>query len=484
MQRHPQQIAHMGGAGMRWPSLLRVVVVALGVLLLNLFPSPVAFLDAMRLGDALGAYGDRTAAVQAYEQAAALDLRSPWPYLRMGQVYLDWHHWAHAGQAFRRANGRQATFEGWKGLGDSFAGRRDWHQATQAWLRALQVEPQDPELYVNLARASLAQSQFDQAQRQLQYALALAPDDRRAHGLLGLLWLGDPARARPHLEQVGDPALRAWLDRIELAQQRTSATPGAEQPAILAASLLLHLDQPALARRQLEEHLAVQPDDAEALATLGYTLDRLGETGAGRQALVRALNLDPDLALGYFFLGLHERDLGRWQSARDSFWEAVQRDPSHAAACAELGATYALLHDYEAAEEWYATAVEQAPAGQEVSFRLLQASFYLDYTYKVSTAGLDAAREAAQQASDDPHALDLLGWALYMNNQYAEAEATLQQALAQAPDLASAEFHLGSLYATTGRYALAETHLRRAVGLDTTGAIRSRADMVLRRLGR
>ena len=469
---------------MRWPSLLRIVVVALGVLLLNLFPSPQAFVDAMRLGDALDSRGERTAAVQAYEQAAALDHRSPWPYLRMGQVYLDWHRWAHAGQAFRRANGRQATLEGWKGLGDSLAGRRDWRQATQAWLQAQRYKPQNPELYVKLARASLAQSQFDQAQRQLQHALALAPDDRRAHGLLGLLWLEDPVRARPHLEQVGDPALRAWLDRIELAQQGTTATPGAEQPAILAASLLLHLDQPTLARRHLEEHLAAQPDDAEALATLGYTLDRLGETVASRQALVRALDLDPDLALGYFFLGLHERDLGRWQAARDSFWEAIQRDPSHAAACAELGATYALLHDYEAAEEWYATAVEQAPAGQEGSFRLLQASFYLNYTYKVSTAGLDAAREAAQQAPEGPDALDLLGWALYMSNQYAEAEATLQRTLALAPDLASAEFHLGSLYATTGRSALARTHLQRAADLDTTGAIRSRADTVLRGLGR
>jgi tetratricopeptide (TPR) repeat protein len=466
---------------LQWPETLRLAVVALGVLLLNLSPAPVALVEAMREGDALSTMGDRVAAVKALEMAARLDPRSPLPYVRLGQVYLDWHRWAEAGQVFRQANRRQETAEGWAGLGQSLAERQDWVRATQAWLQALRLDPGDADNYVCLAQASLAQSQFDQARQQLRRALALDPHHPRAHGLLGLLALDDPPQARVHLEQVGDPALLAWLDRIEAAWAGSSEEERAEA-AVLSANLLLHLEQPTLARGHLERFLAKGRDNAEVVATLGYTLDRLGETGPARQALLRALELDPDLALGYYFLGLHERELGRWQTARDYFWEAVQREPSHAAACAELAAAQVMLHEYEAAETWYAAAVDQAPPDQELAFRLVQTSFYLDTAYKASSAGLAAAQEAAALAPDDPRALDLLGWAQVLSSQYGDAEATLQQALARAPELASGEYHLGSLYATTGRYSLARQHLERAAGLDRTGVIRSRAEALLQRL--
>ncbi len=464
---------------MRRPFLLRLSIIALGVLLLTLFPSPVAFVDAIRLGDAWSASAigfAESLCPGSYPRAAQPAALPP-----LGPRLPGVATWADAGQAFRRANGRRATYEGWSGLGDSLAGRQDWAQAMQAWLEALQFEPQNAELYVRLGRAFMAQGLFDQARPELERAIALAPDHRRAHGLLGLLGLDDPASARPHLEQVGDPALMIWLDRIEAAQE-SPPDGGPAQPAILAASLLLHFNQPALARHHLENHLAQHPDDPVAMATLGYTLNQLGETVLARQTLLRALELNPDLGLGYLYLGLHELDLGRWQSARDNLQAAVRRDPTNAAASAALGGAYAMLHDYEAAAAWYTAAVQQAPDGQENAFRLLLANFYLDYTYQVPTAGLAAAQEAARLAPNDAHALDLLGWALHLSGRYAEAESTLHQALALAPDLASAEFHLGSLYATLGHHSRATEHLRRAAGLDTTGSIRTRAEALLRRL--
>ena len=78
----------------------------------------------------------------------------------------------------------------------------------------------------------------------------------------------------------------------------------------------------------------------------------------------------------------------------------------------------------------------------------------------------------------EPRAHDLLGWAYFLAGLPAEGEQALLQALELDPELASAHFHLGSLYARTGRVELARRHLQRAVDVDRSGYYRQRARLL------
>jgi tetratricopeptide (TPR) repeat protein len=142
-----------------------------------------------------------------------------------------------------------------------------------------------------------------------------------------------------------------------------------------------------------------------------------------------------------------------------------------------MGQAFVDLGEYAHAEEWYAKAVELVP--QDVEFHLVLVHFYLDHLYRVEEGGLPAAQAAEALAPGDPRIQDLLGWAHYLRGSSAESEWFLLQALALDPDLVSAHYHLGSLYARSGQRDLAHQHLRRAADLDTQGYYRARAEAML-----
>ncbi len=127
------------------------------------------------------------------------------------------------------------------------------------------------------------------------------------------------------------------------------------------------------------------------------------------------------------------------------------------------------MGDYGQAEEWYLGAVEVAPG--DVEFQRLLAHFYLDHLYRIEEGGLPAAQATVDLAPGDARAQDLLGWGLHLAGKPVEGSQVLLVALALDPDLVSADFHLGSLYLSTGRTGLARQHLQRAADLDTSGLL-------------
>jgi len=297
-----------------------------------------------------------------------------------------------------------------------------------------------------------------------------------AHGLLGRLLAGDdPAEAANHLRQAGDSDMLAVL-------QAVGAEPEPAGQAVLLGIAFLQRDELTLARRQLERAVALAPANAQAHAYLGHVLDRQGDAEAAQDALQQALALDPDLVVAYYFLGIHHRQLGDVEEAQAVVWQGLVLDPENAALRVQMAEAYLDLGNYEGAEEWYRGAVEVVPEDQQLDFQLILAHFYLDHLYHVVEGGVPAAEAAVALAPGDARAQDLLGWAYHLAGHHGEAEQALVQALELAPDLVSAHYHLGSLYASTGRPEPARRHLERATDLDTGGYYRERAEAVLRDL--
>ncbi|MGC9334798.1 MAG: tetratricopeptide repeat protein, partial [Anaerolineae bacterium] len=292
-----------------------------------------------------------------------------------------------------------------------------------------------------------------------------------AHRLLGrLLAAEDPEAAEQHLLRAGDE------DMLAVLQACQAEIDPARRHLLLGAAFLRREDLP-LARRHLERSVALGPDDSEALAYLGHTLDRLGETTAGRLALEQSIALDPDSTIAQYFLAIHHRQVGNVKKAQAVLWQALLREPANAALQAEMARCFEELGDYPQAEEWYQAAVEAAP--EDPGFQLLLAQFYVDHLYRVEEGGVPAAQKAVDMAADEPAVHDVLGWAYVLAGQPVEGEQSLRQALALDPGLVRAHFHLGSLYARSGSRAQASYHIQRAVDLDTTGFYRERAQVIL-----
>ena len=452
---------------------LELTIVFLGVLLLGLTPSPRAYTAAMRQAQAHRAAHETGTALDAYLQAARLEPQSPLPWLCMGDMLLEGKRFVKAGLAFQEAERFGARAEALSGLGSSLAGRGDWAAAMTTWLHALTLTPDDANLYVLLARAAVAQGQFDLAASYSQQALQHEPSAgvaAEAHALLGrILAVADPEAAAGHLGQAGDSDMLAVL-------RAANAEPDPARRALLLGASFLKQSELSLARRHFEQAVALAPSDVDARAYLARTLELQGETAAAREMLHRALAMDPESVLAHYFLALHLQGLGYVEGAQAELWAALRLDPENAALRVEMAETFVQVGDYAQAEEWYLGAVEAAPSNFE--FQLLLVHFYLDHLYRVEEGGLPAAQAAANLAPDDARAYDLLGWVYHLAGRPMEAQQALSRALELDDNLASAHYHLGSLYAATGRPALARQHLQWAADLDT-GYFRSRAEVLL-----
>jgi Flp pilus assembly protein TadD len=431
----------------------------------------------MQKAEAHRAAGEYGAAEATYQIAARLNPRAPLPWIRRGEVYLLQNRPSLAIAVFMEAERLGASGEALVHLAEAYAARGDWGMAIRTWLRALPSAPDPAEVYVDLGRAFVAQGQFDLARSYLRQALKLQPTGGEvadAQALLGRLVIDqDPEQAANYFRQAGDDDMLTVLETIAAESQPA-------RQALLLGTASLQRNELPLARYHLERAVSLAPNDAAAKGYLAHTLDRIGETAAAQDLLEQALELDGASALTLYFLGAHHRRVGNLEAAQAALWEAFQLDPENAAIRAEMAGTFVDQANYASAEEWYVGAADVAEGKAE--FQLMLVHFYVDHLYRIEESGLAAAEALVEEAPGDARAHDLLGWARHLSGLQAEAEQALKQALRLDPGLVSAQFHLGSLYATMGQEDLARSHLQKAVDLDTTGYYRQRAELVLRDL--
>jgi len=101
-------------------------------------------------------------------------------------------------------------------LGQAFYKLGQFEQAAVAWQRLVDDNPVEAGARVNLGLASLKARRYPDAIRQLEIALDLQPEHRKAMGYLGLALLesGDPARARGWFERAGSDHMVARCDAL------------------------------------------------------------------------------------------------------------------------------------------------------------------------------------------------------------------------------------------------------------------------------
>lgn len=448
---------------------LSALVLLAVALAFGMRPTGAPYLDLMRRGDAHAAAIERTAAVAAYQQAARLHPDEAEPYLRLAQVYLDWGRTGEALSALSEAERR--------GGGDAdgvrlerlwiavYVARKEWRAVVEHAGRLLTLAPADRDARHALAYAHLQLREWDAARTVYEALLRADSTDGSAHERLGALLLNEDPVAIQHL----------YVAKTDLADRLLAALhePGtADDPAYacaVAGRVLFEAKEWALAVRQFERALAVNPEYADAHAYLGYALDQMGYSDKALPHLQQAVALAGDSVVAHTFLGLHYDRLGNVAAARTEYEAAYDLDPDNPAICVEIGQAWAAEGRYVAAEIWLSEAVRLRP-DDPVLWETL-ARFYLDHGLTSEGQGVEAAGELLTLLPGDARAYDLYGWAALQVGDYTTAQDNLEKALALDPGLAEAHYHLGLLWQMLGKSRQMREAFTRALDLDTSGTL-------------
>jgi arylsulfatase A-like enzyme/Tfp pilus assembly protein PilF len=189
--------------------------------------------------------------------------------------------------------------------------RSDPAAAEPALQEAIERDPSNPTLRRELAQVLLSAGRTDEAQAELEAALAGAAPEVQAE-------------LRAELEQVG---------RVAALAKGELPVPG---PALagarglhLAAAELIEAGRAAEAEPLLRQAIAAEPDYAPAHNDLGVLLSRVGKLDAAIAALRRAIQLDPRASRYRNALGVALARGGRMAEAAAAFRAALALDPDY-----------------------------------------------------------------------------------------------------------------------------------------------------------
>lgn len=176
----------------------------------------------------------------------------------------------------------------------------DYDAALGMLREGLALYPNAVELHIGVGYARLARDEFAWARKCYEEALVLDPDHEDALAGLGetLLKFGQKAAAVKSFDRILE---LGYHDDVELMLQ--------------VARVLFREELMDDAQRFLEVALQQTPDNAEAIAMLGYVEHRRDDDVAAIATLRRALKIDPEHSEARIYLGNLLYDRGDFEAA-------------------------------------------------------------------------------------------------------------------------------------------------------------------------
>ncbi len=263
-----------------------------------------------------------------------------------------------------------------------------WDEAATAYRTAVVLDGRNVDAQFNLALALLRTKQLEDARRELDRLVALAPDLPEADALNGELLRaeGRPAEAVRALKKAiagGVETAEAYVNlgmALEDADQNDEAMEAlrtADQLDGGDAMACFHLGnsyrdkgQADLARHFYARAVALRPDLAEAHNNLGLVLQDGGEDEQAANSFKKALLADPDMGAAYSNLGNYCLRQGGVEDAVESYLRAVEIDPESAIAWNNLGNAYFRLHRLEESEAAFRRSIALDPGFVESDLNL------------------------------------------------------------------------------------------------------------------
>jgi tetratricopeptide (TPR) repeat protein len=260
-------------------------------------------------------------------------------------------------------------------------------QAIEAYKAAINASPQDPTLYVALARAQVWAGKYEEAQANAENALLLNPDNAMAHAVHA--W-----------------ALNFQVDKNGLALDAINEALRTDPNNAIIQSYYVEIltdsgfDNYGTAAEQSKVALALDPSIVETHRARGYLLARVPDPDPNPdpipnleeaiQEYKAAIEINPKLSLLHLEQGQNFRNLSAKDQAIEQFTLANTLDPSDPQPDFFISRTYATFGEYEKALQYADTAVQNKPDDPTLRANL-GVMYYRNFMYEEAVQELGLA---------------------------------------------------------------------------------------------
>ena len=260
-------------------------------------------------------------------------------------------------------------------------------EALNLLTEAQQKSPSSFPVLYGLGVVTTAQKQFAEAERHLNAALAIKPDDVATLRALArvarlssnpekaLSYLVTARRLAPNspavLYDFGITAFQMdlFLDALPVFEQLHRAHP--REPAYLYAlgAVRWRKGETVETARLMNSYIALQPNDPAGFYLLGAALLQQDLFLKARAAFERSLRLKADPQTEYL-LGVALEKLGQRPAAIETFQRVLRSHPEHAGALSAIGSAYREAGNYTAARAALERAVKFDPNDLRANYQL------------------------------------------------------------------------------------------------------------------
>jgi tetratricopeptide (TPR) repeat protein len=228
-------------------------------------------------------------------------------------------------------------------------------KSIEAYQSAINASPQNPALYIALARIQVWAGQYEEAQANAENALLLSPENSMAHAVRA--WALDFQGGADNNSEAQASIQKA----IEL--DPNNALAHAYYAEILIDSGLF--DNYAKAAEESKVALGLDPNLLEARRSRAYILATLGSEGNNNELAVHqyrsALELNPNIPILHIELGQVLRATLVYDEAIKEFTLADTLNPDDPNPDLLISRTYATVGEYAKALQYAEQAVENRP---------------------------------------------------------------------------------------------------------------------------
>jgi tetratricopeptide (TPR) repeat protein len=270
---------------------------------------------------------DVPAALTALEQATATRSLNDYERTQIGRLYLETGHWQSAFDLWQAA-GQSALL---REAADELAAKRDYKAAAAAHAALVELHPDEPENYSNLAKALLAAPvpSVDEAMLWFERAAELNPETRRSLARQLVLEAED---CRTN-ERRGGGRLDVCVFSFGVASR---VDPTYDRPEVELGSVYYYAGRHGQAAEHFRAALARDPDNGSTWHQLGQAEQAAGRLPEAVAAFEQAVRVAPSRAGLHASLGRMYLQIGQCQAAHGELTEALRLEPSNSLAQAEL----------------------------------------------------------------------------------------------------------------------------------------------------
>ena len=259
----------------------------------------------------------------------------------------------------------------WMQLGHCLKESGNTPEAEKAYLKALELEPENPDTLLHVGRIKLSLNDPASAQQYFERAAAVASPSSAAREELKALWLSRGAGASAGNAARGETS---WLEEIELRAPALGRGPDAASFWVQLGSSLNESGKAAEAETAYLKALELDPHNALALVRLGRVKQSMNDVAAAERHFARAAALPSATAEASHALGDlrstaarvlasadQARIRGRWREAIDAYREFLSFRPEAADVWLRLGDCLRQSGDAAEAEKAYLRSRELDP---------------------------------------------------------------------------------------------------------------------------